>query len=317
MVDELCIAPKAGYAFVTPTPTMSWREAPAFRALGGGFATFVNGRRNASGLFELWGGTAAIRTLPDLRVAGTGQERAAAAGGALTITTTGNDTAAGSGANAVSVDYIQAGTGYERFGIAPTGGTQAVLQAQVIDGVPTIIGGPVTDAIRVNGARVLQAGGANVNAPGAANANTITVAIATVQQHAIAPLQNRAHGAFWMVPRGFTGRLTGLGLSAAESAGLDLRLAAQLWSIDKDSGLVTARTGLDVFFDVVFPRGTILSGLEAPKRLPPLTEFSIRVNNPGGAQTAAANLSLYLLKDDEDPDPNPELQPLRLDGGGR
>lgn len=299
------------------TVTVPWTSEFSLGRVANGFSSSVNGTRSvgASETVELWSGTAVIRALPDLRVAGIGLTRAASTGGAVTVlSTAAADTSfPGAGANSVLVTFIQAGSLWERFGVASMLGLAAatVYYAEVDASGTVVSGNAVTDAVRITGAWVLTAGGGGGNGPRAVNAGRISARIAGVEQHSISVGVGVALGAFLFVPRGFYCVLGAFGLTATDPAALTVRLWRQRWSVDSDSGEITG-LGCLAPVDVSFPAGAVASPLKFEERLPPCTDVWVTAfNATGSAEQASALMSFALIQDPLDMDPNPERQPPR------
>lgn len=286
----------------SPSVFMDWKAGHSLGALRNGYVHFAEGRRDDAGVFELWSGAADERDLAAIN---------ANTGGALTLESTNvGDTAAGAGARTVLVAYIEAGTLFERLGLASMNGTTAapVVKARMVKGVPTVIGGPITDAFRVQWMRVIQAGPAN--APGDGNLGRVFASIGATEIASIAVGVNYASGAFWMAPRGFCASLVGVQMSALDASGLTIRVEGQGWAVTKNGVISTFPRA--AFLNVELANATIAGNLDTPRRIPSMSELRLRVNNAGGAGPAAGAMSFVVIEDSSDPDPNPELQPPHI-----
>lgn len=300
---------------LSPAPNVPWRDLPGMGGLANGYAHFVSGLRIASETFsEIWAGVAAVRTLPNIL----------GAGGTLTVVSTdATDTVAGTGANVVMVSYIEAGTLFERLGLANLNGVTpaAVVKATYnpATGAFTPTATPVTDAVRVNETRVILAG---AGAPPAnkwtdGNAGRIDTSIgANVQTSFLRGSRNLSNGAFYFVPRGFQGLLTGISTSTIDLSALFFSLRIQFYR--RAGGAVVRPLPGYAPLDVAGGFGNISEDLGTPRLLPPMTDISLRMSNtPAAALQISGSLSFVLLNDLDDPDPNPELQPPKFSGGGR
>jgi hypothetical protein len=269
-------------------------EAFALGAIDGAKVLTVTGRRgNVDAEAEAWGGTAAAPTRSDTPAAIT------------LVSSSADDSAAGNGANAIVVEYLDS-DGYERAGICvPTGiAPAAVVQARV-EGVgndATLVPlDPVVPAVgyRTNRCYVIAAGG-GAAAYDSANVGTITVSIGANPQLVIAPAQNWSASSVVTVPRGKIGTIGGFGY------GTDGDLKGLVTVITRQYPLPRLR---------LVPFEAAAGSLSAPVveriRIAGRGEFGLVFEKEGGGSNinVSSALQVRLYPDPTDPDPSPELQP--------
>ena len=288
----------------TKSPDVMWHLNDAL-AYGLGECTFS---RTRSGLCttvedverEAWDGPTPFRVLPDVD----------GAGAALAVVSDdATDTLAGVGAQRVLVTYIEAGTLFERFGIAEMDGLTpaAVNQAQwvkvnqsmeVQEISPAV---PVLNAVRVNRMKVCDVGTSDYNVGG------IDATIGGAVQNRIPGTvlgrvgYNRDAAAFAFCPRGSNMMLTGTWLgSSQENSGIRSCVVMRMPGSSVRQAVATMISRSDANL------------IDRARQLPPGSEVVVRINDAGGGDEAYAATFSMIEVYDLKADPSLHLRPQAI-----
>ena len=274
-------------------PRLGMGAAVALGLIPGAVVWHITGRRlGVNAESEAWYGAAARPYRPPL--AGAGES-------VTVVSTSADDTAVGTGARVVQVEYLDA-EGWSRVGLAVLNGTTPapVIAAQVSGtgngATLTPLNTPIT-ALRVNRVTVVSVGG------GGGPAGDISVDMPGGQVQALPAGVNISASSRFTVPRGYVAVLSGIGYGTSRSLRGDVRVYAQplgkpdyLFSTYEASG------------------GALAVPLDQPIRAAGLGEVGLTFEKDGnGANIDVSSvLQPVLLVDPGDPDPQPLLQPSPL-----
>lgn len=293
------------------SPALNWNLSDACAAgLGENiFSRTMSGIATTTGSVqrEVWDGSVTSRGLANVETS-TGQSIVA-------VSTSAVDTAAGIGAQQVLVTYIEAETLFERFAIGTMNGTSttiAFVEAswQTVNGLrmPVASVTPVTDAVRLNRAKVIgvgsnmfNAGDIEISLTGPANPQ-LQIPGAITGAHGY----NRDASGFFFCPRGSFYMLTGI------TTGTTLENAGVRFTISARAHTPTPINTIDVgLWETIATAHSVTNSgaLDRSRHIPTMTDVRVEVYDfSGGAEQVNATLSAIEVYD-LSVDPEFDLRP--------